>query len=88
MNPELYIEILSFDSSIECYRWFAKRHCSSHGVWLRFFKKDSGVTSVMYNEVLDEALCNNWIDGQLKLYNEKSWLRKFTPLAKWNNLHD
>ena len=32
-----------------------------------------------YAEGLDEALCCGWIDGQLDKYDEKSWLRKFTP---------
>ena len=32
-----------------------------------------------YAEALDEALCYGWIDGQLDKYDEKSWLRKFTP---------
>lgn len=54
-------------------------HASSNGIWLRFFKKGSGTASVTYDEALDEALCCGWIDGQLKKYDAKSWLRKFTP---------
>lgn len=46
---------------------------------MRLFKKDSGVATVTYAEALDEALCHGWIDGQLDKYDDKSWLRKFTP---------
>jgi uncharacterized protein YdeI (YjbR/CyaY-like superfamily) len=47
--------------------------------WLRFFKKGAGISTVNYAEALDEALCHGWIDGQVKKYDEKSWLQKFTP---------
>lgn len=69
----------SFPSLKEWARWLAKHHAGSSGIWLRFFKKDSGITSVTYDEALDEALCYGWIDGQLQKYDENSWLRKFTP---------
>lgn len=76
-KPDL--PILSFKSQKDWSSWLAKNHVKSSGVWLRLFKKDSGVASVTYAEALDEALCYGWIDGQLDRYDEKSWLRKFTP---------
>ena len=86
-------EVLTFTSSKEWKQWLAKNHDRSQGVWLRFFKKDSGVPSVRYEEALDEALCYGWIDGQLQSYDDKSWLRKFThrrsnsPWSKRNIEH-
>ncbi len=71
--------ILSFSSATEWEKWLHKNHAESDGIWLRFFKKDSGVSSVKYAEALDGALAYGWIDGQLKKYDEKSWLHKFTP---------
>jgi uncharacterized protein YdeI (YjbR/CyaY-like superfamily) len=47
-------------------------------VWLRFYKKGSGITSLNYAQALDEALCYGWIDGQSKTSDEKSYLQKFT----------
>lgn len=46
---------------------------------MRFYKKNSGKISITHNEALDEALCYGWIDGQLKKYDDQSWLQKFTP---------
>lgn len=69
----------SFASAQEWREWLAKNYALDEGVWLRFFKKTSGITSVSYNEALDEALCFGWIDGQLQKYDDQSWLRKFTP---------
>jgi len=73
------LQIFSFKSPRAWASWLDKNHSTSSGIWLRFFKKDSGVASVTYAEALDEALCYGWIDGQLDKYDEKSWLRKFTP---------
>lgn len=72
-------QTLSFASAHEWRSWLAKNYALNEGVWLRFFKKASGVASVSYDEALDEALCFGWIDGQLKKYDDRSWLRKFTP---------
>ena len=73
------LPIISFKSPKEWASWLAKNHAKSSGIWLRLFKKDSGVATVTYAEALDEALCYGWIDGQLDKYDEKSWLRKFSP---------
>jgi uncharacterized protein YdeI (YjbR/CyaY-like superfamily) len=72
-------EVAAFSSAKELEQWLDRNHAKSNGIWVRFFKKSSGVPSVSYDEALDAALCFGWIDGQLKKYDEKSWLRKFTP---------
>jgi uncharacterized protein YdeI (YjbR/CyaY-like superfamily) len=51
----------------------------SDGIWLRIYKKQSGVASVTYAEALDQMLCFGWIDGQKKTYDKQSWLQRFTP---------
>jgi uncharacterized protein YdeI (YjbR/CyaY-like superfamily) len=73
------MQVLQFESCADFRRWMEKNHAGSDGLWLRFFKKGSGAKSVTHAEALDQALCHGWIDGQLKPYDEQSWLRKFTP---------
>lgn len=70
---------MSFESPKAWARWLEANHDTPQGIWLRFFKKDSGIKTVSYAEALDEALCYGWIDGQVKKNDEKSWLQKFTP---------
>ena len=72
-------EIAAFPSAKEWRRWLAKNHENPQGVWLRFFKKGSGVASVTHAEALADALCYGWIDGPLKKHDEESWLHKFVP---------
>jgi len=59
--------------------WLARQHDKSPGVWLKLAKKDSGISSVTYEEALDTALCYGWIDGQKKGFDDNYWLQKFTP---------
>jgi uncharacterized protein YdeI (YjbR/CyaY-like superfamily) len=73
------VDIVEFASAKEAERWLAENHADSDGVWVRLFKKHSGVPTATYDEVLDAALCYGWIDGQLKSHDDESWLRKFTP---------
>ena len=59
--------------------WLAKHHARPAGIWLRFFKKDSGRRTVTYAEALHVALCYGWIDGQLKKFDGYRCIQRFTP---------
>lgn len=72
------LPVRAFKSARAWAAWLASNHARSPGVWLRFFKKGSGVASVDHAEALDEALRYGWIDGQARPRDEKSWLQRFT----------
>jgi uncharacterized protein YdeI (YjbR/CyaY-like superfamily) len=76
---ESEVATLSFQSSLAFRQWLEKTHRQSNGIWLRIYKKNSGVATVTYAEALDQALCFGWIDGQKKPYDKQSWVQKFTP---------
>ncbi len=71
--------VLAFSSQAAWSDWLEINHAVSDGIWLKMHKKGSGLSTVVYAEALDEALCYGWIDGQLKVFDEKSYLQKFTP---------
>jgi uncharacterized protein YdeI (YjbR/CyaY-like superfamily) len=73
------LSVLSFDTSDEWFDWLEKHHSTSDGIWIRFFKKSSGVTKLNYDQALEGALCYGWIDSQVKGYDDKSWIQKYTP---------
>jgi len=70
---------LLFEEQKAWEHWLAKNHKSSPGVWMRFAKKNSGLRSVTYKEVLEIALCYGWIDGQKRSESDTTWLQKFVP---------
>lgn len=72
-------DMIAFRTPKVFLTWLKKNYSREEGIWLRFFKKDSGVKSITYAEALDEALCYGWIDGQVKKYDADSWIQKFTP---------
>ena len=82
--------ILEFKTQAEWRTWLKKHHAIHTGIWLRFYKKGSGIPTVYYPEALDEALCHGWIDGQLDKYDAESWLIRFTPRgsrSKWSEVN-
>jgi uncharacterized protein YdeI (YjbR/CyaY-like superfamily) len=59
--------------------WLAANHTTSPGVWLALTKKGGTVTTLTWQEAVDEALCVGWIDGQGRRRDEMtSWVR-YTP---------
>jgi uncharacterized protein YdeI (YjbR/CyaY-like superfamily) len=77
--PKKELPVIAFSSQSAWRDWLEFNHTASDGIWLQFYKKGSGVSTVVYAEALDEALCYGWIDGQLKRGDENFYLQKFTP---------
>jgi uncharacterized protein YdeI (YjbR/CyaY-like superfamily) len=71
--------IRAFKSAAAFEAWLAKEHARSKEVFIRVFKKDSGVPTVTYAQAVEIALCWGWIDGIRKSYDERSFLQRFTP---------
>lgn len=59
--------------------WLSANHSGSQGIWLRIYKKGTGIPSVKVGEALEAALCYGWITGQSRPRDEKSWLGRFVP---------
>ena len=80
MKPDY--QILPFKDAAAWRKWLVKNHSSADGVWIRIYKKTTGLPTVTYDQALDDALCYGWIDGQVKSYDEQSYIQKFTPRRK------
>jgi uncharacterized protein YdeI (YjbR/CyaY-like superfamily) len=75
-NPK---KIKSFRSESAFERWLDRNHARETELWLRIYKKGSGVPTVTSAEALDVALCWGWIDGIRKAFDERSFLQRYTP---------
>lgn len=60
-------------------RWLSKHHDRETELWLRVYKKGSGLKTVTTAEALDAMLCWGWIDGIRKGLDEVSFLQRYTP---------
>ena len=72
-------KIRAFRTAAAFERWLAKNHDRETELWLRFYKKGSGVPTVTPAEALDVVLCWGWIDGIRKGLDEASFLQRYTP---------
>ncbi|MBL0280942.1 MAG: YdeI/OmpD-associated family protein [Bacteroidetes bacterium] len=70
---------IPFKSPKSFETWLEKQHDKSTGIWMKIYKKDSGIKTITYAEALDVALCFGWIDGQKLAFDELCWLQKFCP---------
>ena len=46
--------------------WLARNHERASGVWLVYYKKQSGRERLAYNDAVEEALCFGWIDSLMQ----------------------
>jgi uncharacterized protein YdeI (YjbR/CyaY-like superfamily) len=71
-------------------QWLQKNHASSPGVWLIYYKKQSGKRKFDYGESVEEALCFGWIDSLPRKLDEQRAMLKFTPRkskSAWSQLN-
>jgi uncharacterized protein YdeI (YjbR/CyaY-like superfamily) len=70
--------------------WLAANHDSSAGVFVKIAKKDSGIASVAYPEVLDIAISYGWIDAVRRGHDGTHFLQRFTPRrprSRWSKIN-
>ena len=75
-NPE---HIRPFPSAKAFESWLSKQHDKAPEVWLKIFKKGTGVPTITYLEAVEVALCWGWIDGIKKSLDSEAFLQRFTP---------
>lgn len=59
--------------------WLSRNHDKEAGVWLIYYKKETGRATLDYGYSVEEALCFGWIDSIIKKIDEEKYVRKFTP---------
>jgi uncharacterized protein YdeI (YjbR/CyaY-like superfamily) len=80
----------SFASEKEWDLWLARNHESASGVWVKIAKKETGIDSVRYPEVLDTAIAYGWIDAIRRKLDDTHFLQRFTPRgprSKWSKIN-
>lgn len=80
-----------YASDRACWRqWLQQNHRDLIGVWLVYYKVNSGKPSVQYSEAVKEALCFGWIDSKVKTLDAERYQQIFTPRkpkSVWSKLN-
>lgn len=70
---------VTFKSPKDLSKWLQANHATESELWVKIFKKGSGLPSVTWNEVVIETLCWGWIDGIKKSLDDQAYLQRITP---------
>jgi uncharacterized protein YdeI (YjbR/CyaY-like superfamily) len=68
-------------------QWLENNHKTEKNVWLIIYRKESNISSVYYNEAVDEALCFGWIDSSIRKRDAHSFYQFFSqrkPKSNWS----
>ncbi|MAY41375.1 MAG: hypothetical protein CMI05_03525, partial [Oceanospirillaceae bacterium] len=74
-----------FANSRDLSEWLENNHSIESELWIKIFKKNTGVPSVTWNDVVIEALCWGWIDGVKKSLDDQAYYQRITPRTKRSN---
>ena len=75
-NPQ---KTLTFSTANDLADWLKANHAVESELWIKIFKKQSGVLSVTWDDVVVECLCWGWIDGVKKSIDDQAYLQRITP---------
>ena len=73
MNP------IYFASAEEFRAWLEDNHATEREVYVGYYKKATGIPSMVWSEAVDEALCYGWIDGVVRRVDDRRHVQRFTP---------
>lgn len=70
---------IHFRNRDELREWLKKYGASEKELWIRFYKKHTGIECVPYGDAVEESLCFGWIDGKIKSINDEYYIQRYTP---------
>ncbi|MFT6310835.1 MAG: hypothetical protein ACJAQS_001201 [Porticoccus sp.] len=73
------LRIMTFVTSKDLSEWLKVNHAVESELWVKIFKKNTGIQSVSWNDVVIEILCWGWIDGVKKSIDDQAYLQRITP---------
>ena len=79
------LKIKTFATAKDLALWLRENHMSERELWIKIYKKNSGIHSVTWNDVVIEVLCWGWIDGIKKSIDEQAYLQRITPRRQRSN---
>lgn len=77
--------VLTFTLPKDLGRWLKLNHSTESELWVKIFKKGSGIPSVTWDDVVIESLCWGWIDGIKKSLDDTSYIQRITPRKARSN---
>ncbi len=83
--PELY-----FERNTDWYNWLLANHDKHKAIYLIFYKLETGVPTMRWEDAVKVALCFGWIDATVKSLGHGKRRQYFThrnPKSTWSALN-
>jgi uncharacterized protein YdeI (YjbR/CyaY-like superfamily) len=84
------LECVEVTSRKQLRTWLARHHTRTEGIWLVHWKKATPAKYIGYDAIVEEALCQGWIDSlPRKLDNERTmiYLSPRKPKSVWSKMN-
>ena len=79
------LRIKTFATPKDLRQWLKVNYASESELWVKIYKKNTGIESVTWNDVVIESLCWGWIDGIKKSIDDQAYLQRITPRKTRSN---
>jgi len=82
--------MIAFVSPQDFASWLSAHHDNTPELWMKIYKKGSGIPSINWQEAVIEALCWGWIDGVKKSWDEQAYVQRFTARrakSQWSQIN-
>jgi len=76
---------MTFATPKDLGQWLKVNHAIESELWVKIYKKNTGIQSVTWDDVVIEALCWGWIDGVKKSIDDQAYLQRITPRKARSN---
>ncbi|TDR88209.1 YdeI/OmpD-associated family protein [Enterovirga rhinocerotis] len=73
------IQPIAFRDILDLERWLEAHHSGAAELWLRIFRKASGVPSIDWNDCVLACLAWGWIDSHKRAWDDQSYVQRITP---------
>lgn len=83
--PELY-----FERDVDWYTWLLSNHNKYNAVYLVFYKLETKIPTMCWEEAVKVALCFGWIDSTVKSLGNGKRIQYFcprNPKSNWSKLN-
>ncbi len=83
-------KVREFASKDAFYDWLAENHDKQDEIWIRIFKKGSGIASIDAVQAIDVVLCWGWIDAIRKGWDDVSFVQRYTRRGRksaWSDIN-
>ena len=68
-----------FATAGELRAWLEENHATATELFVGFYKRGSGKSSITWQELVDEELCFGWIDGVRQGIDDITYSNRITP---------